>query len=158
MPYTAHEWINGETITAEKMNNIEAGIAEAAQSGGGGVSTATITLTNDFSQLGDDDNYVLTKITPSVSIGGTGGTGYMIDLGNANFTVTNNQITVPTFGGSMIFTYLGGNVTGDTGGGYVSCNITAASGNVTAINDDSYGTIYAISGDGAMAISWFWSD
>lgn len=36
MAYEKHEWVNGETITAEKMNNIEEGIAEASQSGGGG--------------------------------------------------------------------------------------------------------------------------
>lgn len=36
MAYEQHEWVNGETITAEKLNNIEEGIAEAAQSGGGG--------------------------------------------------------------------------------------------------------------------------
>ena len=35
MSYTAHTWTNGETITAAKMNNLEEGIAEAAQSGGG---------------------------------------------------------------------------------------------------------------------------
>lgn len=34
MPYVEHTWTNGETITAAKMNNIEEGIAEAAQSGG----------------------------------------------------------------------------------------------------------------------------
>lgn len=38
MAYVEHEWVNGETITAAKMNNIEEGIAEAAQSGGGGVA------------------------------------------------------------------------------------------------------------------------
>ena len=36
MSYEQHEWTTGETITAAKMNNIEDGIAEAAQSGGGG--------------------------------------------------------------------------------------------------------------------------
>lgn len=36
MPYVEHTWTNGETITAAKMNNIEEGIAEAAQSGGSG--------------------------------------------------------------------------------------------------------------------------
>lgn len=34
MPYVEHTWTNGETITVAKMNNIEEGIAEAAQSGG----------------------------------------------------------------------------------------------------------------------------
>ena len=35
MSYTEHTWTTGETITAAKMNNIEEGITEAAQSGGG---------------------------------------------------------------------------------------------------------------------------
>ncbi len=35
MSYTPHTWGRKETITAEKLNNIEGGIAEAAQSGGG---------------------------------------------------------------------------------------------------------------------------
>ena len=34
MSYTKHTWVNNETITATKMNNIEDGIEEAAQSGG----------------------------------------------------------------------------------------------------------------------------
>lgn len=36
MSYTQHEWTTGETITAAKLNNLEEGIQEAAQSGGGG--------------------------------------------------------------------------------------------------------------------------
>lgn len=36
MSYEKHTWVNNETITAAKMNNIEDGIEEAAQSGGGG--------------------------------------------------------------------------------------------------------------------------
>ena len=38
MSYTPHTWVDNETITASKLNNIEEGIAEAAQSGGGGVA------------------------------------------------------------------------------------------------------------------------
>lgn len=36
MSYTKHTWTDNETITAAKLNNIEDGIEEAAQSGGGG--------------------------------------------------------------------------------------------------------------------------
>ena len=36
MSYTAHTWVSDETITYQKLNNIEEGIQEAAQSGGGG--------------------------------------------------------------------------------------------------------------------------
>lgn len=35
MSYTPTEWSTGDTITAQKLNNIEDGIQEAAQSGGG---------------------------------------------------------------------------------------------------------------------------
>lgn len=37
MSYTPHTWQSGEKITAAKMNNIEEGVQEAAQSGGGSV-------------------------------------------------------------------------------------------------------------------------
>lgn len=33
MSYTSHTWVDNESITKEKMNNIEEGIGEAAQSG-----------------------------------------------------------------------------------------------------------------------------
>ena len=36
MSYTRHTWVDNETITAAKLNNIEDGIEEAAWSGGGG--------------------------------------------------------------------------------------------------------------------------
>ena len=35
MSYDKHTWVDNETITATKLNNIEDGIKEAAQSGGG---------------------------------------------------------------------------------------------------------------------------
>ena len=35
MSYTPHTWVDNETITAAKLNNIEDGVQEAAQSGGG---------------------------------------------------------------------------------------------------------------------------
>ena len=44
MSYEQHEWTNGETITAAKMNNIEEGIVEAAQSGGGGGYDLVLTV------------------------------------------------------------------------------------------------------------------
>ncbi len=36
MSYERHDWVDAETITAAKLNNIEDGVEEAAQSGGGG--------------------------------------------------------------------------------------------------------------------------
>ncbi|MBR3124631.1 MAG: hypothetical protein IKF42_04270 [Mogibacterium sp.] len=41
MSYTKHTWTTGETIIATKMNNIEEGIVEASQSGGGAFVTLT---------------------------------------------------------------------------------------------------------------------
>lgn len=38
MSYTPHTWVDNETITAAKLNNIEDGVQEAAQSGGGAAS------------------------------------------------------------------------------------------------------------------------
>ena len=35
MSYTQHTWVDGETITKEKLNNIEEGINEAVEGGGG---------------------------------------------------------------------------------------------------------------------------
>ena len=35
MPYTPHQWEVGDVITAERLNDIESGIQEAAESGGG---------------------------------------------------------------------------------------------------------------------------
>lgn len=96
MAYVEHEWVNGETITAEKMNNIEQGIAEAAQSGGGGGGNPIIFLTKDL-YSGDHylvfaictydsgaDVYFAERYIPQddvvvdVNIGGYTGSGYVI--------------------------------------------------------------------------------
>lgn len=44
MAYTKQTWVNGDTITANKLNHMEDGIADA-QGGGGGTSDYT-DLTN----------------------------------------------------------------------------------------------------------------
>lgn len=59
MPYVEHTWTNGETITAAKMNNIEEGIAEAAQSGGG-----ALIVNSDWSTAAS--NYVLDKTVQEI--------------------------------------------------------------------------------------------
>ena len=41
MSYTKHTWVNGEIVTAAKMNNIETGIEEASSGGGAFVVTDT---------------------------------------------------------------------------------------------------------------------
>lgn len=47
MSYEKHTWVNNETLTAAKMNNIEDGIEEAAQSGGGGDDNSIIVHDTD---------------------------------------------------------------------------------------------------------------
>lgn len=59
MAYVEHEWVNGETITAEKMNNIEEGIVEASQSGGGGYD-AEVSIYHDNNSASD---YICTIIS-----------------------------------------------------------------------------------------------
>lgn len=61
MPYTPNTWAVGDTITAAKLNNIETGITEAAQSGGGGWD-AVIRLTHAENSAYDVDS----EITPSI--------------------------------------------------------------------------------------------
>lgn len=61
MSYTPTTWATGDTITAAKLNNIEDGIAEAAQSGGGGWD-AVIRLTH-ADNSGPDNS---TNLTPSI--------------------------------------------------------------------------------------------
>ena len=58
MSYTPTTWANGDTITAEKMNNIEQGVVDA--SSGGGVlvvneDTTTRTLDKTWQQIADAD-------------------------------------------------------------------------------------------------------
>ncbi|MCR4870337.1 MAG: hypothetical protein K5859_03445 [Atopobiaceae bacterium] len=61
MPYTQNTWAVGDTITAAKLNNIETGITEAAQSGGGGWD-AIIRLTH-----AENSGYdTAENITPSI--------------------------------------------------------------------------------------------
>lgn len=50
MSYEKHTWVNNETITAAKLNNIEDGIEEAAQSGGGGYDLVILGTTAEDSQ------------------------------------------------------------------------------------------------------------
>ena len=65
MSYTPHTWVNNETITAAKLNNIEEGITEAAQSGGGIGYDAVIRLTHANNSNEDSAN----NLTPSIVSG-----------------------------------------------------------------------------------------
>lgn len=51
MSYTPHTWVNDETITAAKLNNIEEGVQEAAQSGGGGLTFITWTYNSGTTSI-----------------------------------------------------------------------------------------------------------
>lgn len=60
MSYTKHTWIDGELVTAAKMNNIENGIEEASSGGGPLVVHATpsddaITLDKTWQEIKDAD-------------------------------------------------------------------------------------------------------
>lgn len=63
MAYVEHEWVNGETITAEKMNNIEEGIAEAAQSGGDKYAPYDFVIWNHYDENSGDWIYEAVKGT-----------------------------------------------------------------------------------------------
>lgn len=54
MSYTPHTWVDNETITAAKLNNIEDGVQEAAQSGGGGGNPI---ITFNFDGFGSVSTY-----------------------------------------------------------------------------------------------------
>ena len=51
MSYEPNEWQSGDTVTAAHLNRIEQGIAEAAESGGGGLLLIDYTLSDG----GSDD-------------------------------------------------------------------------------------------------------
>ena len=53
MAYTPTEWECGDVVTAEKLNNIEEGIQEALESGGGGAEPLVVHE--------DGDTYTLDK-------------------------------------------------------------------------------------------------
>lgn len=65
MSYTKHEWVNNETITAAKLNNIEDGIEEAAQSGGGGALIVTYNSgANNLDKTVQEIHDAITSATP----------------------------------------------------------------------------------------------
>ena len=57
MSYEPHTWVNGETITAAKLNNLEEGVSSG---GGGSVLICNSTFNNDVS------NYVLDKTVQEI--------------------------------------------------------------------------------------------
>ena len=74
MSYTKHEWVNNETITAAKMNNIEDGIEEASQSGGGGLTFVPVTWDSENSQ------FVMGMTFAQLMAGMISGTMYAVNI------------------------------------------------------------------------------
>lgn len=70
MSYTRHTWVDDESVTYEKLNNIEDGIEEAAQSGGGGGVDAIIWLPNSTEgyQVLGDFNAALAKVQQGIPL------------------------------------------------------------------------------------------
>lgn len=77
MSYVAHNWTDGETITAAKLNNIENGIDEASQSGGGAVQVGYT-----FS----DGTFTLDKTWQDVYDGMVAGNTFIVILDPDDFT------------------------------------------------------------------------
>ena len=70
MSYTRHTWVDDESVTYEKLNNIEDGIEEAAQSGGGGGADAIIWFPNSTEghQVFGDFNAALAKVQQGIPL------------------------------------------------------------------------------------------
>lgn len=155
MSYVKHTWVNNEAITASKMNNIEDGIEEASQSGGGGIGSATVTVTHDLSELGT--GYSVVDIYPTQSIVSSHGTDW--ELYSVKFSDP-TTLTIPMFGESVAFTSeFGGNVTSGGGGGYARASFEGASGGVEIVDDyPNYGYAVIVTGDGTLSLKWIWAD
>ena len=70
MSYTRHTWVDDESVTYEKLNNIEDGIEEAAQSGGGGGVDAIIWFPNSTEgfQVFGDFSAALAKVQQGIPL------------------------------------------------------------------------------------------
>lgn len=74
MSYTPHTWTTNETITAAKLNNLEDGVQEAAQSGGGGLTFIPWTFDDNT------DNIVLSMTAQQIYDGMLDGTMYAVNI------------------------------------------------------------------------------
>lgn len=70
MSYTRHTWVDDESVTYEKLNNIEDGIEEAAQSGGGGGVDAVVWFPNSTEgyQVSGDFSAALAKVQQGIPL------------------------------------------------------------------------------------------
>lgn len=69
MSYTRHTWVDDESVTYEKLNNVEAGIEEAMESGGGGVD-AVVWFPNSTEgyQVSGDFQAALAKVQQGIPL------------------------------------------------------------------------------------------
>jgi hypothetical protein len=74
MSYTKHTWVDGELVTAAKMNNIENGIEEASSGGGSGGGVLVVHQDTDgkldktWQEIHDSDFAVLKRASGTVLV------------------------------------------------------------------------------------------
>ena len=76
MSYVRHNWVTDESITAAKLNNMEDGIEEAAQSGGGGGGLTFVSVTWD----GENSQFVMGMTFAQLMAGMISGTMYAVNI------------------------------------------------------------------------------
>lgn len=145
MSYSKHEWVNNETITAAKMNNIETGIEEAAQSGGGGydiVIDAGNALTNNianYSVVKFDVEQVKSKISANEIVTGVcfGHYNYDEDIdGDTDiWFIPLSYIGIWSTGGMMTFNHVAIDGTNAIRLEKIALTFNSSNGSLTGIND-----------------------
>lgn len=106
MSYTPTTWANGDTITAQKMNNIEQGIVDASSGGGplccnitmnaGGELVADQTLADVAAALAAEEHVLIFFVgSPTLNIvmngSGTEGNPYVIGFHSCEFSDVGEQ-------------------------------------------------------------------
>ena len=72
--YTPTTQANGDTITAEKLNHIEQGIADGGGGGGGDLINAVVSVTSDSTTVLSLDSHLVNAADVGLSL-----SGYLID-------------------------------------------------------------------------------
>lgn len=110
MSYTPTEWKTGDVITAEKLNKLEDGVANAGGDSGGGVLIATITESpeDDFSEYSCNKTfnellqaieerkkvYLTDPYNGNIKIGVTNYDEFDIEAKSTNFQRGNNDTLI----------------------------------------------------------------
>lgn len=76
MSYVRHNWVTDESITAAKLNNMEDGIEEAAQSGGSGGGLTFVPVTWN----GENSQFVMGMTFAQLMAGMISGTMYAVNI------------------------------------------------------------------------------